>query len=120
MKKILLVLVVVLSALTASAQKTAAVSSKALEAGKTTGTYVLVLPADITTADVDRVKEYYKEYFIVTYNEMKHEASLALTKNEAMNKRVVLRFLSALGMDKVKVEGQERTLTEFYENDLMK
>lgn len=118
MKKILLVLVVVLAGFAASAQKSAAVSSKALETGKTTGKYLFVLPADITSKQVDDVKGYYKDYFTINFNEMKHEATVVLSKNEEMNRRVILRFLSSLGMRTVTVEGTDRTLDEFYENNL--
>lgn len=118
MKKILLVLVVVLAGFAASAQKSAAVSSKSLETGKSTGKYLFAFPADITAKQVDDVKAYYKDYFTVGFNEMKHEATVTLTKNEEMNRRVILRFLSSLGMRNVNVEGTEKTLDEFYENNL--
>lgn len=118
MKKILLALVVVLAVFAASAQKSASITAKALESGKTSGTYVLVLPADITTQQVDDVKGYYKDYFTVNFNQMKHEATIVLTANEPMNKRVILRFLSSLGMRSVNVDGTEKTLEEFYDGYL--
>jgi hypothetical protein len=118
MKKILLVLVVVLSAFAASAQKSATATGKSLEAGRTTGTFLLTLPAEVTTAKVDEVKGYYKDFFAINYNETKHEATIVLTKNEAMNRRVILRFLSAVGVRSVAVDGTEKTLDEFYDNDL--
>jgi hypothetical protein len=118
MKKIVLVLVVVLSALAASAQKSASATTKAVETGRTTGTFLLALPADVTSAQVDKVKGYYKEYFAVNYNETKHEATIVLTKNEQMNRRVIIRFLGALGVQAVTVDGKEKTLEEFYEGSL--
>jgi hypothetical protein len=115
MKKILLALVVMLATFAASAQKSASVSAKALESGKSTGTFVFVLPADVTAKQVDDVKGYYKDYFTVSYNELKHEATVVLTANEAMNKRVILRFLSSVGARTVSVDGSEKTLEDFYD-----
>ncbi|ASS47743.1 MAG: hypothetical protein A3D31_18120 [Candidatus Fluviicola riflensis] len=118
MKKILLALVVMLATFAASAQKSAALSAKALESGKSTGTYVFVMPSDLTTAQVDEVKGYYKQYFTVNYNQVKHEATLVLLEDKEMNKRVILRFLSAVGTRTVNVDGTEKTLEEFFDNDL--
>jgi len=118
MKKILLVLVVVLSALTASAQGTASATSKQLQTARTSGTYVLTLPANITSVNVDKVKGYYKDYFTVNYNEMKHEATIVLSANEEMNRRVIIRFLSALGLHNITIDGQEKTFDQFYEQSL--
>jgi len=118
MKKILLVLVVVLTALAASAQKSASLSAKALETGKTSGTFLFVLPSDVTSQQVDEVKGYYKDYFSVNFDQAKHEATLVLTANEIMNKRVILRFLSSLGVRNVNVGGVEKTLDVFYDTDL--
>lgn len=118
MKKILLALVVMLATFAASAQKTASLSAKALESGKSTGTFVFVMPSDITTEQVDKVKGYYTQYFTVNYNQVKHEATLVLTENKEMNKRVILRFLGSLETNTVNVDGKEKSLEEFFNNDL--
>jgi hypothetical protein len=118
MKKILLVLVVVLAAFAATAQKTATVSAKSLEAARSTGKYTLVLPADITSEQVDNVKNYYVAYFTVNFNQMKHEAAITLTSNEQMNRTVIMRFLSSLGVRTVMIDGKEHTLDQFYEGYL--
>lgn len=118
MKKILFALVVTLMAFAASAQKSASVTAKALETGKSSGKYVMTLSSDITSAKVDEVKGYYTDYFTVSYDQVKHEATIALTANEPMNKRVILRFLSSLGMRTVNVDGSEKTLEDFYDGYL--
>lgn len=118
MKKILLALVVMLATFAASAQKSASLSAKALESGKSTGTYVFVMPSDLTAAKVDEVKGYYKQYFTVDYNQVKHEATVVLLENKEMNKRVILRFLSSVGTRTVNVDGKDKTLEEFFDNDL--
>jgi hypothetical protein len=118
MKKILLVLVVVLAAFAASAQKSASLSAKALETGKSSGTFLFVLPSDVTSQQIDEVKGYYKDYFSVNFDQAKHEATLVLTANETMNKRVILRFLSSIGVRTVNVDGVEKTLDVFYDTNL--
>jgi hypothetical protein len=118
MKKILLALVVMLATFAASAQKSASLSGKALASGKSTGTFVFVMPSEITTDQVDKVKGYYKQYFTVNFNQAKHEATLVLTENKEMNRRVILRFLGALETNAVNVDGKEKTLEDFFNNDL--
>lgn len=118
MKKIFLALVVVLSAFAASAQKSASISSELIETGNTKGKYVFTLAPDVTAAQVDKVKGYYTTYFTVNYSESKHEATITVTNDDEMSRRVILRFLSSLGMNTVNVDGTDKPLDKFYEENL--
>lgn len=118
MKKIFLALVVTLAAFAASAQRTASISSKLIEDGKSKGSYVFTLAPDVTSAEVDKVKGYYTTYFTVAFNESKHVATVTMATEDDMAPRVILRFLSSLGMNTVSVDGTDKPLDKFFEEHM--
>jgi len=111
MKKILLVLAVVLSAFAASAQKTVTVTKDALTKSKSSGVYAFVLPADITTEQVEKAKGYYTQYFTVTFDETKHVATLSMIENAAKNRRVMNRFLVTLDVKTFRLDKEDKEYT---------
>lgn len=118
MKKLLLVFAVLSIGLSASAQKLAAASQESLKASRTSGTYQLQLPGQVTSDDVNGVKGYYTDYFVVNYNEQSHQATFTLTKKEDMNRRVIMRFLKSVGAEGVRVNATNYTIEEFYDTFL--
>lgn len=118
MKKLLLVFAVMAFGFAASAQKIATVSQASIFEGKTSGTYVLQLPDQTTVAEVDAAKAYYTGYFTVAYAPGTHLATITLTENAAMNRKVITRFLMALQLETVKVDGKTCPVGEFYETFL--
>ena len=118
MKKIFLALVVTLAAFAASAQRTASISSKLIEDGKSKGSYVFTLAPDVTSAEVDKMKGYYTTYFTVAFTESKHEAVVTMVSKEEIAPRVIMRFLSGLGMNTVSVDGTDKPLDKFFEEHL--
>lgn len=118
MKKIFLALVVTLAAFAASAQRTASISSKLVEDGNSKGKYVFTLAPDVTSAEVDKMKGYYTSYFTVDFSQTKHEATVTMVSKDEMAHRVIMRFLSGLGMNTVSVDGTDKPLDKFFEEYL--
>ncbi|MFN5982741.1 MAG: hypothetical protein ACK476_12010 [Fluviicola sp.] len=109
MKKIIaLAFFSLLTALT-FAQKTASISVDELTTGKTTGKYVFHLDKQITSADIDAVKNYYTSYFTVAFDESKHEMVVTLTKNEITNVNVLKRMMIGIDVKNITVGSESLT-----------
>lgn len=118
MKKLLVLLVVCFISALSFGQKVAAISKDALAAGKSTGVYSFVMPADVTSAQVESVKGYYKEYYTVAFDAKSHVLTMTLTQNAEMNIRVMNRMMVALEVRDFKVGDTNMTFEELYENYL--
>ena len=118
MKKILLILTVVLSSLAASAQESATSTAVSLNKGKSSGVFEFVLPATVTTEQVEKVQTHYTHYFTVAFDQNTHQATLTMTKNEPINRRVMHRFLASLNVQTIKVDAQEYTFDALFDKYL--
>ena len=101
-------------AITSSAQKMATVESdKVVKEGVTKGLLSFTFPAEMTKDEVTKIASYYVQYFSVDFDEKKHSARVQLVENDARNRMIIMRFLTASGIDKVQVGNVIMTTTEF-------
>ncbi len=115
MKKLLLFTLVCFASALSFGQKVANASAESLKNGKSSGNYTFVMPADVTAAEVDGVKNYYKQYFTVTMDEKKHELTVNLVKNDETSVRVINRLMVSLEVSDFSVGGTEMTFDEMFE-----
>ncbi len=121
MKKVLLVAVFLISIFISFAQdnSTAICGTKlALTQEKDAGKIKMKLPANVSEEDVRSYASYYEKMFTIEYNNTTHEIVYNMVVNNANNRRVILRFLSANQIQNVIVEGRLYTANDFYENYL--
>ena len=121
MKKVLLVAVFLISIFISFAQdnSTAICGTKlALTQEKDAGKIKMKLPASVSEEDVRSYASYYEKKFTIEYNNTTHEIVYNMVVNNANNRRVILRFLSANQIQNVIVEGRLYTANDFYENYL--
>jgi hypothetical protein len=118
MKKLIVLTLVSLASVFSYGQKVATATPEALQKAKTSGVIVFGVPADITAAEVDGVKNYYKQYFTTTLDEKKHEITLTLINNDEMSKQVVNRLMVSLDIRDYKVDGSELSFDEVFEKYL--
>jgi hypothetical protein len=121
MKKVLLVAVFLISIFISFAQdnSTAICGTKlALTQEKDAGKIKMKLPASFSEEDVRSYASYYEKMFTIEYNNTTHEIVYNMVVNNANNRRVILRFLSANQIQNVIVEGRLYTANDFYENYL--
>ena len=116
MKKLLLFTLVCFASVLSFGQKTANASTESLQKGKTSGTFVFVMPSDVTAAEVDGVKNYYKQYFSATMDEKKHELVVTLiNKDDETSKRVINRLMVSLEVSSFSVGGTELSFDEMFD-----
>ena len=121
MKKVLLVAVFLISIFISFAQdnSTAICGTKlALTQEKDAGKIKMKLPTSVSEEDVRSYASYYEKMFTIEYNNTTHEIVYNMVVNNANNRRVILRFLSANQIQNVIVEGRLYTANDFYENYL--
>jgi hypothetical protein len=121
MKKFLLAAVFLISTFISFAQdnSTAVCGTKlALTQEKDAGKIKMKLPASVSEEDVRSYASYYEKMFTIEYNNTTHEIVYNMVVNNANNRRVILRFLSANQIQNVIVEGRLYTANDFYENYL--
>ena len=68
----------------------------------------------ITQKEIDKYSQYYTNTFTVNLF-ADDEITLKLKENDPNKNRVVLRFLSALNVQQIKVSEKEFSLSDFYE-----
>jgi len=93
-------------------------SKTKLVKGVEVGLIEIKLPEAVTKADVDKYAEYYKNAFVVDFNEKTHIANIKMIENTSLNRRIILRFLGANQVHNVTVEGNSFLMNDFYESFL--
>jgi len=120
MKKLLLTAVFLVGTLVAFSQNGVAVcgTKATLLQGKDAGKITMKLPENVTEEDVKSYAQYYEKMFTVTYNASTRDITYNMVVNDANNRRVIIRFLSANQIQNVIVEGKVYSANDFYENFL--
>jgi hypothetical protein len=123
MKKNLLILVLLLVSLNSYfAQETATVASvvskSAFLEGKTTGKFKITLPASSEKEDVQKSASYYVHNFTVNFDNATKVAEVTMVTNDERSRQIIVRFLSACGVQQINMEGTMVDLYPFYETYL--
>ena len=123
MKKIAFTLLLVLGfAGTTIAQKNEGIAltqgKKELMVSKASGEFEFVLPNTVTQERVEKAAGYYTRYFTVGFDNSSKTASVKMVENTEQNRYVLMRFLSACDVRKVKVDDTELELYNFTEEYL--
>jgi hypothetical protein len=119
MKTLFFTLMAVIGCSFASFSQVATTQTKMeLNASKSNGKYVFMMPAGLNKDDVMKNAAYYVHYFTVGYNEKSGQAKVDMVNNDEKSRRVILRFLMSCGVRSVVVEGQTMNLEDFYSTHL--
>jgi hypothetical protein len=90
-------------------------SKKELVSGKESGAYRITLPAHITKEDVAKSAGYYVHNFTVNFDEKSKEAKISMVVNDARNRQIIVRFMTACGVRHMNVEGTMMEMQDFFE-----
>jgi hypothetical protein len=93
-------------------------SKSKLIKGIETGLIEIKLPEAVTNSEVEKYAEYYKNAFVVSFNEKTHIVNIKMIENNSSNRRVILRFLGANQVHNITVEGSSFLMNDFYETFL--
>ncbi len=83
---------------------------------KETGNYSFILGNKLSAEEVAKNAQYYIHYFTVVYSEKTNEAKITMIENDEKNRHIVVRFLTACGIQNVIIEGKSITIDEFFVN----
>jgi len=76
--------------------------------------FVFVFPDYVSEEEITSSAVFYANYFSVDYNAATKEVLVAMLKNDDKSRHIIVRFLTACGIDKVKVSGVNYSLEEFF------
>ena len=93
-------------------------SEKNFIKGVNEGAIVMVLPASVTKADVDKYSKYYTSFFSTSYDEGTRKITFNMVKNDGKSRRVIMRFLGANRIQFAKVGETSIPLANFYDDYL--
>lgn len=115
MKSLLFSLVFVFIGFVSYSQEATAPSAEAFKKSVIDGNIAMILPAEITADAVTNYSKYYTAYFSTSFDENKHEVTFNMVNNDAKSRRVIIRFLSANGIQFAKVGKKSLPLANFYD-----
>ena len=115
MKSLFFSLVFVLLGFITNAQEASVQSAEDFKKSVVDGKITMILPADITKENVSKYSAYYTAFFTTEFDEQNHQIKFNMVNNDGKSRRVVLRFLSANGIQFVKVGDQSLPMANFYE-----
>ncbi len=93
-------------------------AKKEVMSGKESGAFQFTLPSGLKAEDVAKNASYYTRYFSVKYDEKTGVAKIQMITNDDKSRHVIVRFLSACGVQYVDIEGQVMTNEDFFVNYL--
>ena len=91
-------------------------SKEEVKAAKESGVYEFTLPQGVEEDEVNKNAGYYTDYFDVEYNHESRVAIITMKDNDEMGRRVINRFLLSSGAKHIEIEGEEFTLSKFFNN----
>ena len=97
--------------------KTNTVLTKAKEEiskGKESGVFTFVMPSTLSKEEINKNANYYTHYFTVEYNIETFEVKINMIDTDDKSKHIVVRFLTACGIQYVQVEGMNMSTEEFF------
>lgn len=97
------------------AQELATSTKQELSSIKTEGKGSIVMPSTLTSDDVAKASKYYTHYFTVEFDETTHKATILMVDNTEKSRIVIVRFLSACGVESVSVDGESVDKMAVYE-----
>jgi hypothetical protein len=120
MFKVILISVFSLFLVAVNAQEgnVAKASGSALAEGKKSGQFDIQLTGKIEKEQIEKNASYYVHTFTVAYDVKSQNAHISMVSNDERGRQVIVRFLTACGVQKVSVDGNELELYTFFEKYL--
>lgn len=119
MKKFLLICLIGFAQLSfAQGKEAARVDLASVNQLKSEGKMTIHLPGDLAKDVVDARAKYYTHYFSVDYNEETDDATINMIDNTEKSRQIIVRFLTATGVEEVQVGDEKLNVNEFFNQHL--
>lgn len=89
------------------------VDKSELMESKESGEYVFTFPATVTSEQIEKNANNYKDQFSVTHDATTNQVTMVLVENTPMNRNIMTRMLMSCGVHFVKVDGVDLNMNEF-------
>mgnify|MGYP006180532581 CR=1 FL=1 len=118
MKSLLFSIVFSLIGFLSFTQEATIASSEDLKKSVIEGSISMTLPVEITNDDVLNYSKYYTGFFTTSFDEKSHQVTFKMVNNNPKSRRVIIRFLSANGIQFARVGKNALPLSDFYDTYL--
>jgi len=118
MKSLLFSLVFVLVGFVSFSQEVMIPSAEEFKKSVVDGNITMTLPGEISNEDVSKYSKYYTSFFTTEFDVTSHQVSFKMVNNDPKSRRVIIRFLSANGIQFARVGENTLPLSNFYEEYL--
>lgn len=118
MKSLLFSLVFILIGFVSFSQEAVIPSAEVFKKSVLDGKITMTLPSEITNENVTKYSKYYTAFFTTAFEAKSHKITFDMVNNDAKSRRVIIRFLSANGVQFVKVGESSLPLANFYDSYL--
>ncbi len=82
------------------------------------GNISMTLPMEITNDDVQKYSKYYTAFFTTVFDAKSHQVTFNMVNNDPKSRRVIIRFLSANGIQFARIGDSALPLSNFFDTYL--
>jgi hypothetical protein len=118
MKSLLFSSVFVLVGFFCFSQEAIITDSEVFKKSVVDGNISMTLPSEITNDDVQKYSKYYTAFFTTAFDSKSHQVTFNMVNNEPKSRRVIIRFLSANGIQFARIGDSALPLSDFYDTYL--
>ena len=115
MKSLLFSLVFVLLGFVTFSQEAIIPSAEGFKKSVVDGNITMTLSSEISNEDVSKYSKYYTSFFTTAFDAKSHQITFNMVNNDPKSRRVIIRFLSANGIQFAKVGDASLPLANFYD-----
>ena len=118
MKSLLFSFVFMLVGFLSFSQEAVIASAETFKKAVVNGDFSMELPTEVTADDVAKYSKYYTAFFTTSFDVKSHMVTFKMVDNDPKSRRVIIRFLSANGIQFARVEDNSLPLANFYDTYL--
>ena len=115
MKSLLFSFVFVLAGFLCFSQEAIITDSEVFKKSVVDGNISMTLPMEITNDDVQKYSKYYTAFFTTAFDAKSHHVTFNMVNNDPKSRRVIIRFLSANGIQFARIGDRALPLSDFYD-----
>ena len=115
MKSLLFSSVFILVGFFCFSQEAIITNQEAFKKSVVDGNISMTLPAEITSDNVQKYSKYYTAFFTTVFDAKSHQVTFNMVNNDPKSRRVIIRFLSANGIQFARIDGSSLPLPNFYD-----
>lgn len=118
MKPLLFSILFVLTGFWSFSQEAIITDTEVFKNSVVDGNISMTLPSEITNDEVQKYSKYYTAFFTTIFDAKSHQVTFNMVNNDPKSRRVIIRFLSANGIQFARIGERAFPLSDFYDTYL--